>query len=86
MWRCVGAGWEGEVKGMADDGFYIVGEQAVDDREYCYFFAHVVDQRESGKAIEFEMESSVIDAVVRVGRSWSRMVEVVVGRRTLNNR
>ncbi len=33
MWRCVGAGWEGDVKGMMDDGFYIVGKQAVNDRE-----------------------------------------------------
>ncbi len=30
---------------MTDDGFYIVGEQAVDDREYCYFSVHVVDHR-----------------------------------------
>jgi hypothetical protein len=37
------------------------------------------------KWIECEMESSVIDTVVRVGRSWSRMVEEVVGRRTLNS-
>ncbi len=22
MWRCVGAGWEGEVEGMTDDRFY----------------------------------------------------------------
>ncbi len=35
MWRCVSAGWEGEVNGMTDDGFYFVGEQTVDDREYC---------------------------------------------------
>ncbi len=45
VWRCVGAGWEGEVEGMTDDEFYIVGEQAVDDHEYCYFFVDVVDQR-----------------------------------------
>ncbi len=49
VWRCAGAGWEGEVKGMADDGFYIVGKRSVDDHEYCSFF-HVVDQRESRKA------------------------------------
>ncbi len=35
---------------MTDDRFYTVGEQAVNDREYCYFFVHVVDQRESHEA------------------------------------
>jgi hypothetical protein len=38
------------------------------------------------KQMECEMESSVIDAVVRAGRGWSRMVEEVLGRRTLNSR
>ncbi len=50
MWRCVGAGWEGEDEGIMNDGFDIVGEQAVEDREYCYFFLHVVDQRKSREA------------------------------------
>jgi hypothetical protein len=32
------------------------------------------------------MESSMIDAVVRMGKKGLRMVEEVVGRRTLNSR
>ncbi len=50
MWRCVGAGWEGEVEGMRDDGFCFVGKRTVKDREYCLLFVHVVDRRESHKA------------------------------------
>ncbi len=38
------------------------------------------------KRMECEMASSMIDDLMRAGRSWSRIVEDVVGRKMLSSR